>query len=271
MIVTTASIIFFSFALSNSLINPSPITSTVDDEKGKHHHQIQSRKFSDYDYNLQAAPSTTSPPFDFGSIMKMFSQKSGQEHEDQRIESRNAMIRVCAPGHYECQLLLQNGNATCVPIGSVCDGHPDCPLSDDEVDELCGKDKKHDERSTVVNNIQVSDQSMEDNVSNTSNEFIPRPVQMIMESSMAMKEKMMDSAMRIHNSSADLSAKRKFKIHTESDVHPITLINFGSMIIGDRNVAGSSNHIGNGNGNGNHNEEPQETSKNYTEKMKEDL
>lgn len=262
------------FLVLSTLINSSPITEShknATDESNGGHHVIKSRKMSESDYILRSKTQPQKQPVKFRPQFEILSSKTrlDQRKNQELFQSK----RFCDPGYYECQ--NKNGNnVTCIPIGSLCDGHQDCPLNDDEIVELCSNRRK--EVETDEDDPKESDLGLMDTTTTkVSTDRVPAYVERIIDSPLDLKEKMMKSAIKI-KSMFDNDKKPKNekneKFETETfHPQPITLINFGSMIIGDRNVAGSDDHIGNGNGNGNHNEEPKEKKYNYTKNMKEDL
>lgn len=237
-----------------------------------HHHQVKSRKMSEHDYDQQI---TEDPSPKFNSLFKILNNpKKSSDEEDSEIGS-SSTSRSCNPGYYECQ--VYNGSRViCISIGSICDGRQDCPSNDDEIEELCNKqENKIQPKQGDFDQVFIgdSDDQLVGYQSTSTTERVPSYVERIINSSMEIKDKMMESAIKIKSMAEKPSKKRESEknLKPNDNMQPITLINFGSMIIGDRNVAGNENKIGNGNGNGNHNEEPKETCKNYTEKMKEDL
>lgn len=257
------------FLLLSTLIDSSPITQShknvTDGNNGGHHHVIKSRKMSESDYTLLSKTQPQNQLVKFRPQFQIFTSKTrlDQKKNQELFQPK----RSCDPGYYECQ--NANGkNVTCIPIGSLCDGHQDCPLNDDEIVELCSGGGKEVE-------TEKSDSGFVDTTTtNVSTDRIPAYVERIINSPLDLKEKMMKSAIKIKSVLENGKKSENEKSEEKSEIfhpQPITLINFGSMIIGDRNVAGSDNHIGNGNGNGNHNEEPKEKKYNYTKNMKEDL
>ena len=261
------------FLLLSTLINSSPISEShknATDENNGGHHVIKSRKISESEYILL---SKTQPQKQLVKFHPQFQILSSETRLDQKKNQELFQPkRSCDPGYYECQKTNGN-NVTCIPIGSLCDGHQDCPLNDDEIVELCSSGRKQVEMDG--DGPKEGDLGLVDTTTTkVSTDRVPGYVERIINSSLDLKEKMMKSAIKIKSMLDDGKKSKNEKKDEKSEIfhpQPITLINFGSMIIGDRNVAGSDNHIGNGNGNGNHNEEPKEKKYNYTKNMKEDL
>ena len=69
--------------------------------------------------------------------------------------------RPCDVGFYECAR-----SDVCLPLGLICDGHPDCPYSDDELSSVCGHEFAFGEESDgkEVNDTDSSQQRVSHNI-----------------------------------------------------------------------------------------------------------